>query len=495
MEINNATFHGDNVFEHLTFISKIISRTWIKNAINFTDTTLEDCQNLTRIAESNRYFAKIYETAGLIVLILGLFGNGLGAYLTILTEHYISPIKNTQSRNSGGTTKKRSRDVNFNIYFMKWFYLINIFNDFTLILSPLMEYFGTQDMAHKKLWYGRAWIKYHAHFHNPIVKPFVVWGFLVYVLYFCSQMIAVKYPFKYRVWMTLRNVRIAMFIALVYSVLWYLPTMKWRIMIKANECEALNITEDINSTIVIPLFNRLKYAEDMDDYSSLFSLGFNESNYLSALGKMDQEDDTFYYYVIYSPGEGRSKVIWIAYQIMRELFTKILPFTIIIVAKIVTIIERAQAMTKVLTATEKRNASTIRSNIKQNSHKTTTLEHVLWFFGKNTKIDVTGNEPESELQNATNSDRLKMTKITSSQKLTLYILTVEFVLLMLPVSVIQMIMDLLIPHHDLNKLLYIYCVLNILEFVYISCTFYINFIFNPYYRHEIVGIIRSKCNS
>ncbi|CAK9289990.1 unnamed protein product [Gordionus sp. m RMFG-2023] len=490
----------NNILSNLTSISNLISKTWSEDVSNFNDTTRENCKYLAKIADSNKYFVKIYQTAGLIVLILGLFGNGLGAYLILATEHRSSLKHKIFLGNPGKTNalkrifkyRKSQGDVNFNIYFMKWFYLVNIFNDLTLILSPVMEYFGAQDLAHKKFWYGRAWIHYHAHFHNPIVKPFVVWGFLIYVQYFGSKMVAVKFPFKYKIWMTLRNVRMSMLVALVYSVMWYLPTIKWREMIKARECDSTNITKmALNSALTMPSYKNLTPVNIPRDYPYLFPVGlFNESESLSKLGEIDQEAGTFYYYIIYSPGEGKYKVMWIAYQIMREMFTKILPFTIIIVSKMVTIFERVQVKSKVLTSTEKK--------IKSSNQKTKFLEQILSFGDKKVKTNADDNDEVSESinpQDSASSEILKITKIKYGHKLTLYILTVEFVLLMLPVSVIQMIMDLLIPHHDKNKLLYIYCVLNILEFVYISCTFYINFIFNPYYRREIIDLITAKCHS
>ncbi|CAK9293811.1 unnamed protein product [Gordionus sp. m RMFG-2023] len=432
-----------------------------------------------------RYIA-IYKYCGSILFILGVLGNTLGFIVatrvnkyhvkmlfkklipnSVMTFNGVSaqgqvPVialsesslyhspnskdeigirKRLQAQNLSIQGYKIRRLTNINQYLLKWFFVVNLFNVFRALGVRLLEIFEIgrvikiyidprKNRSISSSWIDDfGWTFYTSKIHFPSTNPFIILGFMIYVLFFLSQMIAINFPFSYKRIFTLRNVRIMIVICFVYGFIWYIPTFNWSEMI----------------TIPICPYKSNDYLFHSLDGNHTY---FHKSQFSANLSN----PIIFHTQVIKRVRKPILKELWVAYQVCRELFTKIFPFIAIIILK-----------TMIL-----RKAHTVRP---RNVNRTSRSEG-------------SGFRDSSRYQRRILKERKQHLK-------TIFILSIEFVVLLLPISISQAMMDLLIRRLTSRDILIWHTILNMLEFFYISCTFFINFAFNDIYRHYAIQRCRS----
>ncbi|CAK9294037.1 unnamed protein product [Gordionus sp. m RMFG-2023] len=460
------------------------------------------CSNLSDILPFHQSYQRLYFIAGPVLFIGGVIGNIIGVIVSSslnkpcikvninkcrivsrVTSSFKGRTTEASHCDSEGhhpnvgrrlTLKRMVRDVsqgigyrkrrfNVNQYLLKWFFLINLFNVFYILLIQLIEVFEAQKVLKLQMRYGTKWIIYSwvasyewnyfmANYNNPISKSFVTLGFLIYVLFFLNQMVAIKFPFSYKKVVTKKRLRFAITMCYLYSFLWYLPTVRWLKVIKIFICS----------------------NDPFDNH-----MAFNSS--LAANFKYNQvKRYSIYNSAIHTEKTPPFRQLWILYQMLRELFTKILPFLAIMISKVL-ILRKPR-----ISAKNQNLSDTITETITDfnllNPPYSDIVKHNAQDIPSNNNTSVNLSIVPSYLQNL-NRERRQHLK-------TMFILTLEFIFLLLPISISQMIMDILIPHYKGRDLIIFHDICILLELIYISCTFYINLAFNTIYREYVFQRLR-----
>ncbi|CAK9293809.1 unnamed protein product [Gordionus sp. m RMFG-2023] len=451
-----------------------------------------NCTNLFDIFDFNTLYINLYKYGGSILFIMGVIGNTLGLIAASPTNKYHSrnSFKNfnqviTKASNQGPLShieacdnspchslnytvsklvKRKRRSSNINQYLLKWFFAVNLFNVFRALGIRLLEVFElgrairiytdlNQHLSFSSSWiddYG--WNFYMTKIHFPTTNPFKILGFMIYVLLFLNQMIAMNYPFSYKKFFTIKRLRIIIVICFAYAVVWCIPTFNWLKIIAVTICP---------------------YKSNIENRSHITT--FYDSQFSVNLSKKV----VFYTYINNQVDKPIIKELWFTYQISRELFTKIFPFIAIIVFKMMILRRTNKIMLKI----DYENTITIDSRKDYSITQAGVITD-----GKNYNEEL-GSKGEGRM--CSDSPRYKRKLKEKNQNLkTMLILSIEFVVLLLPTSIYQILIDTLLLRRRYKNLMIWQTIFIIMEFIYICCTFFINFTFNDMYRHHVIKRFR-----
>ncbi|CAK9294039.1 unnamed protein product [Gordionus sp. m RMFG-2023] len=412
--------------------------------------------------------------------------------LSIVTKWSLKNIAKVLPQRISDAFRKRQSRFNINQYLLKWFFLINLFNVVYVLLIRLIDVSEAQRVLKSQDRFGKdsvtsswiagyGWNYYMANYHFPTSKPFITLGFLIYVLFFMNQMVAINYPFTYKEILTKNRLRLAIIICTLYSFLWYLPTFKWFDIVKIYICNdgALSNTS--------------------------LNASNSSSNSYTYMEYRQIEHYPIYNYVIERTQTPPIKQLWIFYQIMRELSTKVLPFFAMMLFKVLIL---RKTNTRQAEQQNIGESMTDCSSIVNPSNYQAGKGNVLVKFIKKINkiyprdnlretsvsgVNVSQNNPDRTIINSSTVPRYlqRLSEERKQHKKTMFILTLEFIFLLLPMSISQMMMDILSIRYHSRDLIIFYNICSLFEFVYISCTFYINFAFNPIYRSYVYGRLRT----
>ncbi|CAK9301078.1 unnamed protein product [Gordionus sp. m RMFG-2023] len=366
---------------------------------------------------------------GYIILVLGIIGNSLAImvnkFMRIRFKHGNYPSGNSPYINN---------------FILKWFYIFSLITVLTSIGSPLMKIHG-DTICCRTFWNSKVWNVYLANVHYPVTKTLMSFSFFLYFVFFYVQMMAVKYPTRFKSLVTKRKVIWAMVVCFIYSLAWYAPTFKWYYTVEVLVCQ-----------------NSPKLRLKEFDISSI----------------------SVYYYKLYIPS-GDKKMAGQAYEILRELCVNIIPFFALITIK--WIVVRRRRISFSLSTTNSVTPSRLVDGTE---------------FGK--KICGSINTINTENKGTTkrigefSNNRSSKCRLRESEQhsKTLIIITVQFIVFLLPISIMEMLVSRLMIHFSTVSVSHLYTFLGTLEYMYYSLTFYINFGFNGIYRQSVINCFKIK---
>ncbi|CAK9300908.1 unnamed protein product [Gordionus sp. m RMFG-2023] len=493
--------------------------------INNSNKSSIECQDYSEIyllRDSELNF--INQGLAIVLLVLGVIGNVSGIYVIskqrIVTRPSRACAISCLSDRAGEANIKKSdnelpketpsrqigRQMSEHQYILRWFFSCNLLNSMLLILSPILKSYSNNL---KGFWVSYGWMKYIARYHYPISKPLLSFGTLIYVLFFTVQMLAVTRPYSYKRRITRHRIKVVLALMFMYCFVWYLPINTWLRCRENIICDKpfegianLNF-DDANNLSFIPIY----FNNDTGKY------------FLSAHTMYDYEwniRDLNYKFNIY----------WEVYQSTRELFVNILPFFAVLWFKVIVLKRRGlkigynsdnvtisggenRKMYLLISERGKKSKSPLHHYLeRESSNSIRNLNNDLHLSPVNTKefTDRTPNmKPSKRAGNVkkffNKSPNFRLFNFSqknteSRQHLkTLFILSVEFVFLILPISGAQMFMDFIYAKHDRYLLASLYIFFTTLQFVYVSCTFYINVAFNVYFRKAVLDCIQDLVDS
>ncbi|CAK9303270.1 unnamed protein product [Gordionus sp. m RMFG-2023] len=554
----------------------------------------------------------VYQLLSPIFLSMGLVGNFLGAYVssnntedpywfTYWLDYLAQMGKNMRKKRYPGRPQGSSfspppqgyaQRYNTGEFLMRVFFTVNFFYVLSIAVAPIMQVYG--DYKKHQVWASKAWITYITHFHNPLTKPLLAWSYSIFVILSLNEMVAISYPFRYRTIFTLKNVRRAMLVSFAYSVLWYLPTYFWRELTEHRLPCVIDMRSDFVQNRLATMYrDRLQGGTRILAINNRLYTRDTNSRYFTYL-------KTFYSYIIYVPPVRKNMHIWMAYQISREMFIKIIPFLSILAFRLISIrnkrkvnskyedmynssrlslmsppdrmnhreskkdspreertrigsiftstlpIEARDRETSVLSKTIKTspgdNVKSLTNNVVREEKfssiadnapsgnvnkfhrrqedrnkddfegksklKVPSIQLSVIYFDKRNQPAVTitsENTSQGETRKRSDENTLsprasliqlndkrhsalyekrKLEQLQSTR--TLILLWIEFVVLLLPISMIEMSIDYLIERMIINNVYLSISISNMLEFFYMSFTFYFNFLLNPTYRCNVI---------
>ncbi|CAK9294119.1 unnamed protein product [Gordionus sp. m RMFG-2023] len=396
---------------------------------------------------------RLFEYLAPIILILGIIGNSLGLYCAM-----------------------KDKIIYVRVYLTRVFHAVNLFNYIFMFLYPIFDSLSHFYLA--PLVNRLPWNKYLVYYHFPMAKTFVNFSFGIYVIFGITQMIAIVYPHHYKQYFTLRKIKIMMSISFFYYFVWYIPSAWW-----------FNILE---------LKNVCGFDPKLIIFTRIFA-GYTNSTV---------------------------RVGWIIFGFLREIFTRFIPIGIILVLNYFSL-----KHTRLMLSWRSKNAV---SNLQVATRVKVSVAAVLPEFEKSISIKTQETDVKEKLPSripvaesskleykidsihrASNKssvdgdlkhipdiidvNKIKIGLKADSQNLgkikqreleyklsirMLAILMIEFVVFLFPVSIYIITVDfydyLLTPGE--SEIAFAGCTL--LEYSYISLTFYLNMIFNPVYRKD-----------
>ncbi|CAK9294612.1 unnamed protein product [Gordionus sp. m RMFG-2023] len=297
-------------------------------------------------------------------------------------------------------------------------FAVNMLNSVTMLLYPVINVIG--ETRSTKFWMGASWKKYLADYHFPIAKSLVNLSFGIYIILTISNMIAIVYPYKYKRWFRTPRIILMILLCLLYLILWYLPARWWF------------------------------YTQW---HINLCGFNANERTYILKFS---------------SYGTRRQKKGWMAYDILREMFTKFLPILGVIIVRIWSIRKTKKQVDWRLQG-------------PANTHDPAKSSNKIFKFKRN-----------KDGSNLTQNISIKRKDYDVDYKM-MIIMGLEFVVFLLPVSIF------LISRYvyknvwsDYNTEL-AFTVCTLMEYLYISLIFYLNILINPGYRDNFILTCKDFC--
>ncbi|CAK9294121.1 unnamed protein product [Gordionus sp. m RMFG-2023] len=144
----------------------------------------------------------LFEYLSVSILILGLIGNSLGLYCAM-----------------------RDKIIYIRVYLTRVFHAVNLVNYIFMFLYPILDMMSEFRLMPFKN--RLPWNYYMVQYHFTIAKTFINFSFGVYVLFAISQMVAIVYPHYYRRNFTLRKIKIMLIICFFYYFAWHIPSIWW----------------------------------------------------------------------------------------------------------------------------------------------------------------------------------------------------------------------------------------------------------------------------
>ncbi|CAK9303032.1 unnamed protein product [Gordionus sp. m RMFG-2023] len=327
-----------------------------------------------------------------------------------------------------------------NVIVTRALYSANVINFVTMFIYPILDLIG--ELKFYKFWTKKPWNRYMANFHFPIAKSLVSFSFGIYVILALSQMIGTAFPVKYKMWFRTRNIMYMLMFNFIYVVLWFIPT-RW----------------------LFEMQNRMNVC-GVEPYLIV------------------------YYYKFCYPDTKRERLLWTTYEAARVFFTKFLPALAILLVKIWTNRIHKSLLIKRIN----RNLDVNSSNLLPPSNKFSG-------FYRNLKESDNSLSPEYRMAKSSEGESQPSSSknfIIRSPKLytklrdnkventLIGIIGIEFVVLLFPVSIFLIFRNFYINtmmDYDIDVAL---AVCTLVEYLYISLTFYLNLIFNPIYRRGLM---------
>ncbi|CAK9300767.1 unnamed protein product [Gordionus sp. m RMFG-2023] len=330
------------------------------------------------------------------------------------------------------------------VILMKTFYAINLVSLKFMLWYPLLRSFAKY--WRWKFWYGgKALRHFLANIVFPLSRIFFNLSFNIYVLFAFLQIIAILYPIYYRQHFTMRRIKFMILGCFVYVLIWYLPTAWWFQVVKVDIC-------------------------DMDFATYMFY----PPNFL--LLKISWE-----------------KNAWITYALLREFLTKFLPVSMIFIFNIWSL-------------KHKKKLLKYKSNLKLLNQKpervemnsTLTLPTVISVNNRaNDSIKTLKYDRTTSPPNLMDAQELKIkykwTEYNINKRMVL-INMLEYFFFLFPKPLYILYIHLMKPHilSDHEELAFSIC--TSMEYMYVILTFYLNLLFNPGYREEVVSLLRKSIN-
>ncbi|CAK9301076.1 unnamed protein product [Gordionus sp. m RMFG-2023] len=399
----------------------------VNNSANVT--LADNCVSFKNsvIFEKEDIVTKMNLVTSYVILVLGVVGNTLA-----IIAHKFS------SFGVKGGKHPSSTSLYINKFIIKWFLIFSLLTVLMQIESPIMKIHG-DSVCCQTFWNSKTWKVYLGHLHYPITKTLMTFSFFLYFIFFGVQIVAVKYPTHFKGLVTKPRVVVIMIMFFVYCAIWYVPTFKWFYIVRIPVCQH---------------GSNMKWSLEGSPNLSVF----------------------VYTYKYYVPLTKKTQYIWGAYQTLRELCVNIIPFFALITIKWVVASKRrlSQPTFQAINHVTPSGLESGMNYIKEISGGVTR---------SNTEIRTTIEQTNFELE--LSNLRKKRLREKEQHSKTLIILTIEFVIFLLPISIMEMIIDHLILHYNRRSISKWYVFLSTLQYMYYSLTFYINLSFNSIYRERV----------
>ncbi|CAK9294912.1 unnamed protein product [Gordionus sp. m RMFG-2023] len=411
-------------------------------------------------------------------------------------------------------------------------FVINAINCIFMLFYPLLDYYG--EYKNKPFWFSYTWNFYIVYIHFPLAKTFMTFSYFIYITMTSVQIVAIIKPHSFKQICNKRNIRICLLICFCYSLIWYVPAAWWFVIRKHKVC-------------AIPPQKMAKTLYAKSDNITPKSVIINSytDNYQKTLASLYYMYYHYKYPKMYTSPFRRytGRFIeknWIAYGIARELFTRIFPFLAILFLRIGVIRKKKKILDwkKELTVTSVAGVSSTmeppeklpnqyslnyKDKIKRivknkinimkdtrESKKATNSSCTDYSNNKEEGLvnkDIAGNahsihNPNPNIYSLPNPTDQKniptSTMIILEERerehktniIMLVILMLEFVIFLLPVSVFMMIFDFYLEDLQEKSVDFAFAICNLLEYLYVSLTFYLNLIFNRGFRQNYVDICK-----
>ncbi|CAK9294126.1 unnamed protein product [Gordionus sp. m RMFG-2023] len=461
----NKSFNLENLIEYESNFRIAI--------LNGTDL---NCTLYRNLKYRNKVVRNLFVCIASIIIIFGIIGNSLGLYCAM-----------------------KDKIIYIRVYLTRVFYSINLVNYIFMLIYPVLDIIAEFHLMPFRR--GLNWNLYMVHYHLIMSQTLINFSFGIYVIFGISQMMAIVYPLYYRSHFNLYKIKIMLDICFLYNLVWYIPSIWWFDLLK--------------------LTNLCGFPPELIVYTRRFSLYKNR----------------------------KERVGWILLGFLMEIFTKFLPVAIILVLNYLSLKHKKSTIKKkfnyaasnlqetssninkavllpefeknrdlILDEMGEKNSGFILGELDTNKNKasadngikvttpkiknnvmaitmpsdTTSDSKILHsrFIPYNMETSILKTDTKKELQILR-----KIKKSELEYKLSIRMLAIlmfQFVVLLLPVSVYIMTTDffdeLLTPSE--SEMLLAGCVL--LQYVYISLTFYLNMMFNPAYREGACRILRKS---
>ncbi|CAK9300748.1 unnamed protein product [Gordionus sp. m RMFG-2023] len=372
----------------------------------------------------------------LVIWTIGIIGNSIGLY---------------------AAWEDRSKYIRVSL--MKAYYAINLINLCFMYLYPLLD--GLAEYCLWKFWNRYTWKYYLSTLHFPLAKTFLNLSFSICVIFAFAQIIAISYPIYYREHFTTRKIKLMILGCFIYLLIWFLPSAWWFHVIKiVNICD--------------PFF--LLYSWKLVTFKTL-----------------------------------REKNAWITYGLFREFMTKFLPLAIISIFNIWSL-KRKKEFLKckpdlkltdgIEGITEIPNLLVNDEMVEKTASSTSKVQIAVINIadgignGIQRSISLHCDSPTNTTQ-LINIQELKIKLKLKEYKINkrmLLINMLEYLIFLFPVPLYMILVDFLESHTISDHQEFVFSICTLVEYMYVSFTFYVNFLFNPGYREEVVKILRKSQN-
>ncbi|CAK9293830.1 unnamed protein product [Gordionus sp. m RMFG-2023] len=405
---------------------------------------------------------KVFVYLAPILLILGIIGNALGLYCAM-----------------------RDKKIYIRVYLTHVFHAVNLVNYIFMLLYPVITLIAEFRLV--RFINHLPWNIYLVDCHFPIAKTLINFSFGIYVIFGISQMMAIAYPHYYKSHFTLQRIKIMLAICFLYYSAWYIPSAWWFHILKLNNICGL----DPKIFLYIRIFASFTKTERREwTIFGIFREIFTRFIPIGALLLLN--------YI--SLKHKRLNIKWRANQVISNLQVTIPSNT----NRAAISPEFEKSGGKELTVSSIKLPELSKS--EHNVSLTTTPSNIIdmAFIDRNRNkiadtIDITNSKTSSTMISKTDSKTAlgqhKVKQMELEYRISirmLAILMLEFLVFLLPVSIYLIIVDFfdyLVTAGE-SEIAFAGCTL--MEYAYISSTFYLNMIFNPAYRQDVYKVFRKS---
>ncbi|CAK9294117.1 unnamed protein product [Gordionus sp. m RMFG-2023] len=411
----------------------------------------------------------LFEYSAFIILILGIIGNSLGLYCAM-----------------------RDQIKYIRVYLTRVFHAANLVNYILLLLYPILEVMGEFHTLH--FGYQLRWNIYMSKYHFTIAKTLVNFSFGIYVIFAVTQMTAIVYPHYYKNYFTHRKIRIMLIVCFLYYLAWCIPAAWWFEILKlTNICGSdpnliiytLRIepnksqTERIGWTILIILteiFTRfLPVAVILVlNYFSLkrkkLKIKWRSNYILSSL--QETTSVNLNQAVILPEFEKNSSNIFIE---SREKRKKIFDSAV----------DTGSLFARHFNVAIKKPSDIGYDKSNDNQNLTSSISNTVNI----SNISKIGSKNDSKMSSQTQQKIKQMELEYKISIRMLAILMLQFVVFLFPVSIYLITIE-FFDYETSGESDMALAGCTLLEYAYISFSFYLNMIFNPAYRKDVYRVFK-----
>ncbi|CAK9300749.1 unnamed protein product [Gordionus sp. m RMFG-2023] len=391
----------------------------------------QNCTHVGSLDQPKLFITAIFTS---VIWVIGYIGNLIGFY---------------------AAWKDKSKYVR--VILMEAFHAINLVNLHFMFLYPLLETFAECYLW--KLWNSYHWKYYLSTLHFPLAKTFLSLSFSIYVIFAYIQMVAVLHPIYYRERFTTRKIKFMILGCFIYLSIWFLPSGWWFQVIKtSNIC-------DKDATFIL-------YSRNLKPFKS-----------------------------------SRDKYSWTTYVLLREFMTKFLPVTVILIFNVWSLKRKKEMLGNPesnflnnLGGIASISDNRIRDGIVGDEDRNFSainfqdISNDLDLKSKRS-LKISPRDNPTNTVNFFNIREIKMRRKWKEYNITkrmLLINMLEYLIFLFPVPLYIIFVNFVDSHtiNDHEELVFSACIL--VEYMYVSLTFYLNLLFNPGYREEIAKLLRKS---